>query len=114
MGIVVGIVVVYQILYSNVAEHLPEYATLKAMGYRHIYLLSMVLQQALFIAILGYIPGLIISVIQYEFIKQATLLPITMTVNRAVFVLIATIIMCFISGGTAIAKLRAADPADIF
>jgi len=118
LGIVVGIVVVYQILYSNVAEHLPEYATLKAMGYRHIYLLSMVLQQALFIAILGYIPGLIISVIQYEFTKQATLLPITMTVNRAVFVavfvLVATIIMCFISGGTAIAKLRAADPADIF
>jgi putative ABC transport system permease protein len=114
LGIVVGIVVVYQILYTNVSEHLSEYATLKAMGYRHKYLLSVVLQQALFIAVLGYTPGFIISVIQYEFAKQATLLPIAMTLDRAVFVLGSTIIMCFISGATAVGKLRAADPADIF
>ena len=114
LGIIVGVVVVYQILYSNVSEHLAEYATLKAMGYRHNYLLSMVLQQALFIAILGYIPGLLISVIQYEFAKQATLLPIMMNLPRAIFVLISTIMMCFISGATAVGKLRAADPADIF
>lgn len=114
LGIIVGIVVVYQILYSNVSEHLAEYATLKAMGYRHNYLLSMVLQQALFIAILGYIPGLLISVIQYEFAKQATLLPIAMNFSRAIFVMVATILMCFISGATAVGKLKSADPADIF
>lgn len=114
LGVVVGIVVVYQILYNNVAEHLPEYATLKAMGYRHQYLLSMVLQQALLIAILGYTPGFLISVIQYEFTKSATLLPITMTLHRAVFVLFSTIVMCLISGATAVGKLRAANPADIF
>lgn len=114
LGIVVGIVVVYQILYSNVSEHLAEYATLKAIGYRHNYLLYLVLQQALFIAILGYIPGFLFSVIQYEVAKQATLLPITMTFDRATFVLGATLIMCFISGASAVGKLRAADPADIF
>ena len=114
LGIIVGIVVVYQILYSNVAEHLPEYATLKAMGYRHKYLLSLVLQQALLIAVFGYVPGFAISVIQYQFAKQATLLPIAMTFDRAFFVLGATIVMCFISGATAVGKLKAADPADIF
>jgi len=114
LGIIVGIVVVHQILYTNISEHLSEYATLKAMGYRHKYLLSVVLQQALFIAVLGYIPGFIISVIQYEFAKQATLLPIAMTLDRAGVVLGSTIIMCFISGATAVGKLRAADPADIF
>lgn len=114
LGLIVGMVVVYQILYTNVSEHLPEYATLKAMGYRHKYLLSMVLQQALFIAILGYIPGFLISVIQYEFAKQATLLPIAMNIERALFVMASTMIMCFISGATAVGKLRAADPADIF
>lgn len=114
LGFVVGIVVVYQILYTNVSEHLPEYATLKAMGYRHNYLLSIVLQQALFIAILGYIPGFIITFIQYKFAKAATLLPIGMTLNRAIIVLVATIIMCFFSGIIAIKKLKAADPADIF
>ena len=114
LGIIVGIVVVYQILYSNVSEHLSQYATLKAMGYRHQYLLTMVLQQALIIGVLGYIPGLLISIIQYEFVKQATLLPVSMTFGRAIFVLIATVSMCFIAGATAVGKLKAADPAEIF
>lgn len=114
LGIMVGVVVVYQILYTNVSEHLSEYATLKAMGYRHGYLLSMVLQQAFMIAVLGYIPGFLISAIQYEFAKKSTLLPIAMTTDRAIFVFILTLSMCFISGATAVKKLKAADPADIF
>lgn len=114
LGMIVGIVVVYQILYTNVSEHLAQYATLKAIGYRHNYLLSMVLQQAVFIAVLGYIPGLLIAVIQYEFTKKATLLPVLMTPERAFFVFFATLAMCFLSGMTAVNKLKAADPADIF
>jgi putative ABC transport system permease protein len=114
LGIMVGVVVVYQILYTNVSEHLSEYATLKAMGYRHRYLLSLVLQQAFLIAILGYIPGFLIATIQYEVTKQATLLPVVMTVERAMMVLVATVAMCFLSGATAVQKLKAADPADIF
>ena len=74
----------------------------------------MVMQQALFIAILGYVPGLIITIIQYDVASKVTLLPIAMTVDRLIFVLVATIFMCFISGATAIGKLKAADPADIF
>jgi len=114
LGIIVGMVVVYQILYTNVSEHLPEYATLKAIGYRHKYLLSIILQQSIFIAVMGYIPGFLISMIQYEFTKQATLLPISMSFERALFVMGSTIIMCLISGATALNKLRSADPADIF
>ncbi|MBE8993804.1 ABC transporter permease DevC [Microcystis aeruginosa] len=114
LGIIVGSIVVYQILYTNVAEHLSEYATLKAIGYRHRYLLSMVLQQALLIAILGYIPGFLISLIQYQFIQQATLLPIQMTISRSLFVFSLTVTMCFLSGITAVGKLKDADPADIF
>jgi putative ABC transport system permease protein len=114
LGIIVGILVVYQILYTNVSEHLSEYATLKAMGYRHSYLLSMVLQQAFLIAVLGYIPGFLIANIQYEFTKNATLLPVNMSLDRAVFVFILTLVMAFVSGATAVKKLQDADPADIF
>ncbi|GBF85242.1 DevC protein [Aphanothece sacrum FPU3] len=114
LGILVGVVVVYQILYTAVSEHLSEYATLKAIGYRHRYLLSMTLKQSLLIAILGYLPGFVFSMVQYHFAKQSTLLPIEMTVNRAVWVLVLTIVMCFVSGATAVRKLQAADPADIF
>ena len=114
LGIIVGIVVVYQILYTNVSEHLPEYATLKALGYRHRYLLKIVFQQAFLIAVLGYFPGFVITIIQYEITRQATLLPIGMTTERAVVVFISTLVMCLISGATAVRKLQDADPADIF
>ncbi len=114
LGLLVGVVVVYQILYTNVSEHLAEYATLKAMGYRHSYLLSLIFQQALFIAVLGYIPGFLLTVIAYEFAKDTTLLPFAMTFNRAVLVLVGTMLMCLVSGASAVKKLRAADPADIF
>jgi putative ABC transport system permease protein len=114
LGVIVGVVVVYQILYTNVSEHLAEYATLKAIGYRHRYLLSFVLQQAIFIAVLGYIPGFLLSMIQYQFTKKATLLPIAMTGERAIFVFVAIAIACFVSGAIAVRKLKSADPADIF
>jgi putative ABC transport system permease protein len=114
IGFIVGIVIVYQILYSDVTDHLPEYATLKAMGYRNVFLLGVVFQEALFLAILGYIPGTLISIGLYSLTRGATNLPLFMTIERAVTVLILTITMCLVSGAIATRKLRAADPADIF
>jgi putative ABC transport system permease protein len=114
MGFIVGIIIVYQILYSDVTDHLPEYATLKAMGYRNFYLLGVVFQEALFLAVLGYIPGNLISIGLYGLTRGATNLPLFMTVERAIQVLILTIVMCMISGAIAMRKLQAADPADIF
>ena len=114
MGFIVGTVIVYQILYSEVSDHLAEYATLKAMGYTQTYLLLVVLQEALILASLGYIPGFGLAVFMYNLAKNATLLPIVMTSSRAVLVLLLTILMCFISGAIAVRKLRSADPADIF
>ena len=114
MGFVVGTVIVYQILYSEVSEHLPEYATLKAMGYTQTYLLFVVFQEALILAVIGYMPGFAFAIFQYNMARNATLLPIIMTTSRAVTVLVLTIIMCSISGAIAVRKLRAADPADIF
>jgi putative ABC transport system permease protein len=114
VGFIVGIVIVYQILYSDVSDHLPEYATLKAMGYSDRYFLIVLLQEALLLAVLGYIPGFILSYGLYQLAFAATLLPITMTVERAVSVLILTIVMCSVSGAVAMRKLRSADPADVF
>ena len=114
LGTIVGIIIVYQILYSNVSEHLAEYATLKAMGYKHRYLLTVIFQQALILAILGYIPGFFITLVMYQTAQQATKLPIEMESTRALSVLILTIIICFISGAIAVRKLQEADPADIF
>jgi putative ABC transport system permease protein len=114
MASVVGVVIVYQILYSNIATQGVAYATLKAIGYANNYLLIVVFQQALILAILSYIPGFAFSLLLYDFAMKATNLPIRMTFNNALIVLISTVLMCITSGTLAINKLRSADPADIF
>ncbi|BAS57245.1 MULTISPECIES: ABC transporter permease DevC [Leptolyngbya] len=114
VGFIVGTVIVYQILYTDVANHLPEYATLKAMGYSDRFLLNILLQEALILAVLGFIPGFAVAVGLYQITYAATLLPIAMTANRAITVFVLTVVMCSISGAIAMRKLQAADPADIF
>ncbi|MFN9619468.1 MAG: ABC transporter permease DevC [Synechococcaceae cyanobacterium] len=114
IGFLVGLVIVYQILFADVSDHLSEYATLKAIGFRDVYFLGVILQESLILAVLGFIPGLVISAGLYHVAAEATMLPIAMTVNRAILVLILTIVMCGVSGGIALRKLRSADPAEIF
>ena len=114
MGFIVGTVIVYQILYTEVTEHLSEYATLKAIGYTQNYLLTVILQEAFMLAVLGYLPGFACALFMYHVARDATLLPVFMSHERAMMVLILTIFMCFISGIIAMRKLRSADPADIF
>ena len=114
MGLVVGGVIVYQILFSDVSEHLREYATLKAMGYRNAYLVSVVLQESVILALLGYVPGLIVTLGLYRVSEAATGLPLELTTERAAFVLVLTLAMCCISGAIALRKVRSADPAEVF
>ncbi|MGF1601914.1 MAG: ABC transporter permease DevC [Thermosynechococcaceae cyanobacterium] len=114
MGFIVGIVIVYQILYTDVSDHLPEYATLKAMGYRSTFLFSVVMQEALILSVLGYLPGFGLSWLLYGLTRSATALPLTMVASRALTVFILTLVMCVLSGAIAMRKVQAADPADIF
>ncbi len=114
MGFIVGTVIVYQILYTEVTDHLSEYATLKAIGYTQNYLLTVILQEAFLLAVVGYLPGFGCALVLYSVARDATLLPIFMSYNRAIMVIMLTILMCFISGMIAIRKLSSADPADIF
>jgi len=112
----VGVVIVYQILYSDVHNHLKQYATLKAMGYRSRYLFGIVIQEAVILAVLGYIPGFAISFILYELLKKASNggLPIAMDFGRAIFVLLLTVLMCTLSGLISVQKVMTADPAEVF
>ena len=114
MGFIVGIVIVYQILYTDVTDHLPEYATLKAMGYKDVYFLNLILQEAIILALLGYLPGLAISAYLYSLTASATSLPLFISTTKATTVFICTVIMCCVSGAIAMNKLRSADPAESF
>jgi putative ABC transport system permease protein len=114
MGMFVGSIIVYQILYTDVTDHLGEYATLKAMGYRDGYLFKVVIQESLILSIFGFIPGWALSLVVYKFAGDATLLPLRMPISRVLFVYALTAIMCAGSGALAMRKLRRADPAEIF
>ena len=114
IAFIVGAVIVYQILYSDVTDHLPEYATLKAMGFRDRYLLIVVFQESLILAALGFIPGTAIALGIYHITNIATMLPMAMDLGRIMFVFILTAIMSSLSAAIAVRKLQTADPADIF
>jgi putative ABC transport system permease protein len=114
MGFIVGVAIVYQVLYSDVSDHLPEYATLKAIGYSNRSLLIVIFQEAIFLAVIGYIPGFIASLGMYQLLTSLTKLELVMTINLAVTVFILTLAMCLISAAIASNKLRSADPADVF
>ncbi len=114
VGLVVGAGIVYQILSGDVNEHLAEYATLKALGYSHGHLLSVVFEQSLILAILGYVPSVIVAALLFKSISVATFLPIALTGDRMLLVFALTFGMCAASGALATLRLRAADPADVF
>jgi putative ABC transport system permease protein len=114
MGFVVGAIIVYQILFADVSEHLNEYATLRAMGYANRFISGIVIQQAVILGVLGYIPGVLAVHWLYGKAAAATNLPLYLTQDRATTVLIMTLTMCAISALLALRKVRRLDPADVF
>jgi putative ABC transport system permease protein len=114
IGVLVGVIIVYQVLSTDVADHLREYATFKAIGYHQRFFLGVVFEEALILALLGFVPGIAIALALYAAIEMATGLPLAMTPARAVLVLVGTIVMCVLSGAIATRRLARANPADLF
>jgi putative ABC transport system permease protein len=114
MGLIVGAVIVYQILFADVSQHLREYATLKAMGYSNRFLSNVVLQEAAALAVLGYLPGVAITLGLYRITADATRLPLELGGARALVVFVLTLAMCGGAASMALRKVRSADPAEVF
>lgn len=114
MAIVVGIVTVVQILTSDVQDHLPEYATFKALGFSNGRLLSIVYEQSTILTVLGFVPGFFAAVGLYEVVRAALSMPIAMTVDRVAMVFFLTAGMCALAGTLALRRVAQADPAEVF
>ncbi|HWA84896.1 MAG TPA: ABC transporter permease DevC [Opitutus sp.] len=114
VGLIVGAVIVYQILYTDVTEHLPEYATLKAIGYDERFFQRMVLGQSLILTVAGYLPGVALSAIFYRVMAMATNLAPRVSVLNLALVFGLTATMCMAAGAFAIRRLERARPAEIF
>lgn len=114
VAFLVGLIIVTQMLTTDVAMHLSEYATLKAMGYRDGYLFRTVFTKIGLIALLAYGPALVGSLAIYEAARAATNLPMEMTLTRVVLVFTLTLLIAFVAGLFALRRVMAADPADLF
>jgi len=114
VGFVVGMLISYQITYTDLADQLPQYATLKAIGYKTGYLLRVVFEQAAFNALTGWISALLVGILLYRIIGQAALLPLHMTAKIIFVSLGLTLGMCLISAAVAVTRVIRADPAEVF
>lgn len=114
MGFLVGGVIVYQVLYTDIVDHLKEYATLKAIGFTQKYLLIVVLQQSIILAILAFLPATFASLVLYSLLSGITNIAIVMTSSMVIKVGLLMLTVCSISAIIATRKLREADPASVF
>jgi putative ABC transport system permease protein len=114
ISLVVGIMIVYQIVSTQVGRQLPQFATLKAIGYRDRALAATVSAMSLLIVIAGFIPALAAALGLYALIRQKTLLPVMMSEMRLLAVFAASLGMAVISALLSVWALRRADPADVF
>ncbi|MBW3598693.1 MAG: ABC transporter permease DevC [Planctomycetes bacterium] len=114
LGFVVGVIICYQIIYASISSHMPEFATLKAMGYRDRYFISLVVFESVYLSVLGFVPGLLVSWLLYAVLAEWTGLLMLLTPPRAALVYLFTVAMCVTSGCLAMRRALAADPAELF
>jgi putative ABC transport system permease protein len=114
MGFIVGLAICYQVLFSDISERLAEFATLKAMGYSDLRLFSIVVHQAVYLALLGYLCGLGVSLALFGVVHRSTGLPMDLRLGDAAAILGLTVVMCVSSGCLAARRLASADPAQLF
>ena len=114
LGFIVGMVICYQVLSSDIRDHLAEYATLKAIGYGNTYLVKVVCRQAVWLGLLGFLPATLFAGLVYWKLSAWTGLPMQMAPHTVGLVLILTLVMCLSSAYLAIRKLFQADPAELF
>jgi putative ABC transport system permease protein len=114
VGFAVGVIICYQILFTEIFDHLPEFATLKAMGYRDGYFVKVVLQQSFLLATFGFLPGVLVSWGLFHLLQSQAGLPMELTLGRMQSVFVLTVGMCVLGGMLAMRKIITADPANLF
>ncbi|NDJ19218.1 ABC transporter permease [Myxacorys almedinensis A] len=114
VGFIVGMVIVGQILYSSVSDHLREFGTLKAMGASNWVIYSVILEQALWMAVLGYIPSIALCFGLGVWTQAAKGIMILITPATAGGILVLTVVMCVGSALFAVQKVTRVDPAIVF
>ncbi len=114
MGFLVGLVICYQILSTDIRDNLPAYATLRAIGYPNRYLAWVVFEESLLLALLGFLPGLLVSWAAFAVLRYRTGLPMSLAPDRVALIFFLTVALCVVSGMLAVRQAQEADPAEVF
>jgi putative ABC transport system permease protein len=113
-GLVIGTINCYQVLYNEISDRLPQFATLKAMGFSNAYLRRVILEQSFVLSLSGFAVGLTLSYLADYYIASQTVLPVGLGAATALFVGCLTVAMCAIAGLIAIRRVAIADPAELY
>jgi len=114
LGFAVGVVICYQILYTDVLDHLAEFATLKAMGYSDVFIQCVVLVEAWVLSILGFATAVVVGTLVLAGLDAVSGLPAGLSASDAAVVGVLSLAMCSLSGLLALRKIRLLDPAELF
>jgi putative ABC transport system permease protein len=114
IGFLVGLLVTYQIMFAHLSAQRPQYATLKAIGYRNRYLVRVVLEQAAILALCGFVAALAVSALLYRIVERVAQLPMALSPETIGVTLALTLGMCILAGALAVRRVLDADPAELF
>jgi putative ABC transport system permease protein len=114
VGFGIGVMICYQVLFTEIADQRPQYATLKAIGHRDRFLVATVFRQGIYLALLAFAAGLVASALAYAALARLTGLQMWMTPPRVALVFALTVAMCALSAAIAVRRVVRSDPAEVF
>ncbi|MDE0884070.1 MAG: ABC transporter permease DevC [Myxococcota bacterium] len=114
LGFAVGVVICYQILYTEVLDHLSEFATLKAMGYGNDYIQIVVMVESVLLSALGFVPSILLGSLMLAALGWSSGLPASVGLGDALNVGLLAVSMCTLAGTLALRKVRTLEPAELF
>jgi putative ABC transport system permease protein len=114
LGFAVGVVICYQILYTDVLDHLSEFATLKAMGYGNGFFRWVVLWEAWVLSLAGFVPGVLLGALMMWILGAMSGLPATIDAGNMLQVGVLSVVMCSLAGALALRRVEQLDPAELF
>ena len=114
LGFAVGMLILYQILYTDVSNHLSDFSTMLALAFTYKRIRLIVFQESLFLAVIGYPIGVFGSVLLFELISSLTGLPVRMSTDRVLICFLIVLLMSSCSALMAMRKLDDANPIEVF
>lgn len=114
VGFLIGTAICYQVLYTDVVDHLEQYATLKAMGAADSFLTGLVVRKAVLLSLVSFVIGWALSDYLYEVLQNLSGIAMQLTPGRSILILVLSVTMCVIAGLIAVRKAIQYDPAELY